>query len=297
MPYSPNEELPFKGRQRQASDAARDANWEAIAQRLHHQHLLPLPRRHYWVRWTSAAAALLLLAFAAWKVLGPGAYTTISTAYGQTRRIVLPDQSIVVLNGNSSLKWPANWNNANGRNVWLEGEGYFEIAKNNQPNMARFVVHTSSVQVTVLGTKFNVNAYSGQAVVALKEGTVALQYTSGKKAETLTMAPGQVVSIQPTKDDEKPLILTDTVASEMVAEWTSNTYHFAETPLQEIATRILQQHGYTMQFENEELARRSMNGHLHASSLDELLYAIEVTLNVKITKNDIEKTLTVALKQ
>ncbi|HZB14371.1 MAG TPA: FecR domain-containing protein, partial [Chryseolinea sp.] len=78
----------------------------------------------------------------------------VETKYGERRTIVLPDESTVVLNGNSKLKYSKNWSAEQVREVWIDGEGFFAVqhTKSHQ----KFVVHTGEgLSVEVLGTKFN----------------------------------------------------------------------------------------------------------------------------------------------
>jgi ferric-dicitrate binding protein FerR (iron transport regulator) len=75
--------------------------------------------------------------------------------------INLPDGSKVVLNANSKLEYPPGFSN-NTREVYLDGEAYFDIA--HDPGKP-FIVHTGSISTRVLGTAFNINAYRSQQFV------------------------------------------------------------------------------------------------------------------------------------
>jgi len=110
----------------------------------------------------------------------------LSTANGQTYMLVLPDGSKVWLNASSSISYSPASIAQGKRMVKLDGEGYFEIAKDRKHP---FVVETRSQNVQVLGTHFNVNAYSDEPAVTttLLEGSVRL--TVGKNTKMLV--PGQ----------------------------------------------------------------------------------------------------------
>jgi len=113
------------------------------------------------------------------------AFNTISTPRGGQYQVVLPDGTKVWLNAASSLKFPTAFP-GNERNVELTGEAYFEVAKNaNKP----FHVKVNAMQVAVLGTHFNVNAYSDEDAVktTLLEGSVKL--TQGNVSSMLR--PGE----------------------------------------------------------------------------------------------------------
>jgi len=287
-------QLPFSVRRDLRSQEQQASNWQQIEQALEQEvpvrqlGTVAIVRR--MAQWAAAAVIVLAAGWALFtatqKQALPDEDTVIKTAFGEKRKVWLPDSSVVVLNGNSSLKIPKIWLEDTIRNVWLEGEGYFEITKAKTPGKDFFVVHTNSMDVKVLGTKFNVNAYTENASVALKEGKVQVLYT-GKNNDGKTtiyeMKPGDVVLLKPAEAVEPILEKTPT---EVVADWTSNEYHFDYTPLQDIAVMIEQRFGYAVSWQDSVLAERTLNGHMHAANLDELINALEVTLNINIEKKD-----------
>jgi ferric-dicitrate binding protein FerR (iron transport regulator) len=115
-----------------------------------------------------------------------GAVNTLSTANGESYRVRLPDNSLVWLNAASSLTYSANLLEGGKRRVRLQGEGYFEIAKDHKHP---FVVQTAKQQVEVLGTKFNINSYKEEPAIAttLVEGSVKV--TAGPNQRIIS--PGQ----------------------------------------------------------------------------------------------------------
>lgn len=117
---------------------------------------------------------------------------------GETKRIVLPDAPVVVLNGNSELRIAKTWLPDSVRPVWLGGDGYFEVTK----QKGQFIVHTATMEVKVLGTKFNVNAYTNEPSVALKEGAVEVVYNQQAdskmvKAPVLPAYPLRTLLLRP----------------------------------------------------------------------------------------------------
>ena len=208
------EDLPFGFRRLPVSDALREQNWQAVEEAIRQAGPATMPeaagsgaRIIRLVRVVAAAACIAAFGFGIWWIgarTGRPQYASERTGYGEMKTIVLPDSSVVILNSNSSLRIPEQWSDAEGRQVWLEGEAYFQVQK--QPATVRkFVVHTRQVDVEVLGTKFNVNTRRQQAVVSLEEGKVRLLVYKGdsavlEKRAPVVMRPGQVVVVNATQD-------------------------------------------------------------------------------------------------
>ncbi|SKB39788.1 FecR family protein [Daejeonella lutea] len=113
-------------------------------------------------------------------------FNTIETPRGGQFQIVLPDGSKVWLNAASSLKYPVQFSKDE-RKVDLQGEGYFEIAKDRE---RPFRVRSNNQTVEVLGTHFNISAYEEEKSIftTLLEGSVKILTTEGLSR---TMKPGE----------------------------------------------------------------------------------------------------------
>lgn len=112
-------------------------------------------------------------------------FNTISTQRGGQYQVVLPDGSKVWLNSVSSLRFPTFFN-GNQRRVEITGEAYFEVAQNKE---IPFVVSVNGAEIEVLGTHFNVNAYSDESIIrtTLLEGSVKF----AKDGNVAILNPGQ----------------------------------------------------------------------------------------------------------
>ncbi len=111
---------------------------------------------------------------------------------GQKSKIHLPDGSTVYLNAGSRITYLSDFNN-NSRKLSLEGEAYFEVAKN--PDIP-FEVHTDGVVVTAVGTSFNVNAFVSKNIesIALNTGKVKIERidVDGSQAVPSYLVPGDM---------------------------------------------------------------------------------------------------------
>lgn len=209
------------------------------------------PVRRLRSRWWKAAAAVLLLVLAAgaWLLLKPSPLETASTPAGRRTRLTLPDGSQVWLNVSSRLQYSKNMKTGN-REVHLEGEGYFEIAQNEQHP---FIIHTKDISVQVLGTTFNLKAYPGDATLetTLVEGRVAInlnrdpaksqQLTPGHKL-TLTRKAASSNPTTPQQDwgdflaEVQPVLPEGADSTVSETTWRNDRLQFKDKSFAELAT-------------------------------------------------------------
>lgn len=238
------------------------------------------------MRALAAAVVLPLIAYGSYQLychLSEISTKSFHTAYGEIRQVVLPDSSIVYLNANSTLRIPSAWNAAESRTVWLEGEAYFEIMKKPGADNAPFIVHTSGVDVAVLGTKFNVNMLGSKTTVSLKEGKVQLtaKVPVAEGNKVFVMKPGDEVLVE--KDRAQ---LKEAVNTELIADWRNHRYHFDNTSIQEISSLIESKFGFTVVIKDTAIKQRRISGDLYAEDIAQLSRALSVTMNIYIEQKD-----------
>ncbi len=121
-------------------------------------------------------------------------FTEVYSPYGHKTMVLLPDSSQVWLNGNSRLRYSANFRES--RYVELTGEGLFKVTKNPK---SLFTVNSQNLQLEVYGTTFNVKSYPEDNVseVALVEGSVGLFHN---KQLMKKMVPGEVIAYDVQED-------------------------------------------------------------------------------------------------
>ena len=166
-------------------------SWPLLQSRLKRTSL----RRTLWMR-VAGVAAVVLLCIAGWQAyeqFRPVEMMTV-TAQAETRTVVLPDRTEVILNRYSTLTYPKDFRREARREVSLQGGAYFEVAKD--PSHP-FVVEAGEVQVEVLGTHFNVEAYPRDREVrtTLLEGSVAVSLPSRSQrlaADDISWSHGQL---------------------------------------------------------------------------------------------------------
>lgn len=167
---------------------------------------------------------------------GHAAMNTLTTAKGETYIVTLPDQSRVWLNAASSLTYPASLNERGLRRVRLEGEAYFEVAKDKK---RPFVVESRNQVVTVLGTHFNINSYRNERAVktALLEGSVKVNPVTGygniMKDIERVLKPGQQSSL-----DGKHVIEVEEANLDEVLAWKDGFFRFNGENVQSIMRKL-----------------------------------------------------------
>jgi transmembrane sensor len=118
---------------------------------------------------------------------------------GSKSNIILPDGTTVLLNAGSKLAYSFSYGNTT-REVILEGEAYFKVAKNREKP---FIVQTAKASIKALGTEFNVKAYpeENRVEAILVKGSILIQQKSGKNSSVnrdpngVILRPGQKMSI------------------------------------------------------------------------------------------------------
>lgn len=155
-------------------------------------------------------------------------YNTISTPRGGQYQVVLADGTKVWLNAASTLKFPSAFTQ-NERRVTLTGEGYFEVAQTGKP----FFVDVEDMEVKVLGTHFNVNAYVDEGVIktTLLEGKVEVT-AAGEKA---VLKPGQQAQLEPGM----PILQIKTnVDVDEVTAWKNGLFYFRDADLPSVMKQL-----------------------------------------------------------
>lgn len=257
--------------------------------------------------WRYAAAACIAVAlFATWQWWPSADADKQAVVYGQQlvtqkgsrSQIVLPDGSKVWLNAGSTLDYPKQFTGKT-RAVQLQGEAYFEVAKNvKQP----FIVHTKTFDIKVLGTGFNVRAYPDEdsAVTSLVHGSVEV-ITSGKEKRSILLKPNEKITLSTiiaqeataktglletvllNTVPEKMMLIDDTVQQETA--WVKNQLAFKKMPLVKVALLLENWFGTEIRFRNEDKKALHFTGVFEGQSLDEILETLEATGTFHYTKD------------
>ncbi|MHA4742516.1 FecR family protein [Dyadobacter sp. MSC1_007] len=231
-------------------------------------------------RFWLVAASVTLLVSCGWWFREPLQYKSYQTAYGQTTDVYLEDGSRVALNSNSKLKVPRLGFNGTVREVLLEGEAEFSVS--HTIDNKRFVVKTSDkFQVEVLGTTFSVFARPRGTKVALKSGSVRIDYSQNDLHREVMMEPGDLAFL----DHEGAVQLERKQDMKTFASWKEQRYVFNGTPVREILAMIEENFGQKVSLSDSNIALRSITGNFKTKNAEELLKTISEVLDVKVEQN------------
>lgn len=165
-------------------------------------------------------------------------YCVVSTPAATTTLVTLSDGTRVMLNANSTLEYPASFDDAEVREVRLKGEAHFEVTKN--PHRP-FVVRAGEMQTQVLGTIFDVKAYRKDAPkVTLMQGKVKVS-----NADTeVEMRPGQTATLQADK-------IVVSKASSSASDWLEGDFDMDQVTLAEAMSNIGAWYNKTVVFQSQ----------------------------------------------
>lgn len=177
-------------------------------------------------------------------------YNKLTVPYGKKFDLILSDGTTVFLNSGSSIKYPVKFIQGHNRQVFLNGEAFFDVAKDkNHP----FVVDTKELNVQVLGTKFNVQSYEedSKVDVILVEGSVGLdaQKKLNYKENDLVLEPGFKGSFNKRQKN----ITSKKVNTSIYTSWMTGTVVFRNTPFREIVKKLERLYNVTIILNNKDL--------------------------------------------
>lgn len=206
-----------------------------------------------------------------------------TTAYGEKQQIQLPDGSTVMLNGNSTLTLSSNWDLDKAakepfvREVWLEGEAFFEVKKLSRPT--RFLVHTDHLKVEVLGTRFDVNSRAQKTRVILDEGKVKLL---ARNHPELVMNPGELVEL----NDGDVQFQKKKVNPEAYISWRHDELIFEAIPLPEIIDILKHNYGFKVEVKEKTVTEDMLfTGKVPTDNVSLLLKMLSETFSINITQS------------
>lgn len=255
-----------------------------------------------WLRRMAAVAvSVVIISFAVFFLISSNNNTTVITDLSKLEKkqnskgtksiIELSDGSKVWLNAESKIQYPSLFA-GNTREIYLDGEAFFEVAKNAEKP---FIIHLSNGTVKVLGTSFNVRAYNNETVVetSVATGKVVFipKYNSNKKQDTVFITPNNKVRYQFA--DEKVAVMPTLVSEDKA--WIEGKLIFKAMTLQNITIELERNFGKKAVFLDDEVRDYVFTGSFQNNTLEEIMYYLSLSkskkIYYKITGNELQIAL------
>lgn len=276
------------------NDVAREQSAIAFARVMQKTKLAPHNNRRIILRLAAVAASILLvltLGIFYWdnREHPNEAQSVVTTKKGAKSTVLLPDGTKVWLNADSRISYDKTFGKKT-RDIYLTGEACFDVAHNkSQP----FIVHTKAMNVRVLGTIFNVRAYTEDknTQTTLLRGSVEISLTQNAEKK-IVLKPGEKLIVQnnynaghqlPSKTTNTPDIAILTIAADLKDTsttetlWTRNKLAFDQEPLADIAKSLERWYNVTIHISDSATAGKKYSGAFENKSLEHVLEALKFT--------------------
>ena len=197
----------------------------------------------------------------------------VSTDYGQTYRITLPDGSQVWLNAGSQLHFRTDLHEAAVRQVKLIGEGYFKVSKD--PNRP-FTVEANNQKIEVLGTEFNISNYpQEQTATTLLGGSIKLSLHSSEGQVSRILKPNEQAT------DQGQQLLVQTVDARTSISWMNGDFNFNDETVQQIMNKVARWYNVEIIYQPGFRDQKLMGTISKFENIDKVLKMLEYTGTVK----------------
>ena len=230
----------------------------------------------------AAVVALVSGSVALWRLAGDGAISpgpvamrSLTTRPGERAAFNLVDGSRVTLGASSVLDVPDDYG-SRARDVYLKGQGYFEVIHDPEKP---FRVHSGHAVTQVLGTKFGVRAYPGDSSVAVvvAEGRVGLAAQDGRQGSAV-LTRGDLARLDPAGQ----VRVERGVDVARYLAWTQGRLEFVNAPLREVLPELARWYDLDIRLADSALAGRPLTASLGTESAAEMLRLLEASLDVRV---------------
>jgi transmembrane sensor len=196
----------------------------------------------------------------------------------KTMSVELEDGSFVHLNKNTTFRYPQKFNDSI-RQVFIDGEGFFEVAKRNG---LPFKVTTSKLDIKVLGTSFNVDSYTGktQMAIEVRTGIVAVSRANitSKNNDQIILSEKEMATFLEDKDS----LYKSPLSNENYLAWKTGVLEFDRTALLDVIKTLNETYDNNISINDQQLGNCLLTARFNNISLVEVLDALTSTYNLKI---------------
>jgi transmembrane sensor len=210
----------------------------------------------------------------------PSLMREVVTENGQRATIHLDDGSRIKLNSGSSLSHPRDFNGEN-RVVYLNGEGYFEIARDNRP----FFVYADHAVIEILGTEFNVSAYDDldEINVVVTDGIVSMYSEKSEINEIAVLGINDMGSMKRIGNGDIQII--HNVNPQNHLGWINYRMQFDNTPMSEVINKLERWYGVEIDVTDNEIKEMKLTAEFKDESIHQVLRVVEIALDIQYKNN------------
>jgi len=205
----------------------------------------------------------------------------VVTTKGQFTKIRLSDGSSILLNAESILKFPERFPD-NIREMWLEGEAYFEVSDDSERS---FRVNASGALIEVLGTSFIINSRmseNGGVSVVVSEGVVSLRSEEESNEQAVTIEEGMMSRWDLMTGASAPVI----VDLQRELAWIRGELIFESTPLVDVITQLERRYNIIIQVEDESILQRRLTANYYVEPIDEIIKNVALSVGITYRKEN-----------
>jgi len=253
-----------------ASTVDESRAWQKFHQRIH-----PAPVRRTSFGWMRIAASVIIivgLGLLAYRVFNDRTKEMTVVAQKTVLNDTLPDGSVVTVNKGSSISYASKFKGET-RQVSLKGEAFFNVTPNKKKP---FIISVNDVQITVVGTSFNVKTINGNTDVVVETGIV----TVTRAGKTVVLKANEEVIVN-VKDSA---LTKEKVSDQLYKYYRTKEFVCDDTPLWKLVEVLNEAYNSHIVIGDPALKDMRINTTFNNESLDQVLNVISLTLNTRINK-------------
>ncbi|HEX6169783.1 MAG TPA: FecR domain-containing protein [Chitinophagaceae bacterium] len=264
-----------------AADSTLDVNkaWQRFQKRVTDQKEIPQIISRSRFSWMKVAASAILVAG-----LGIAVYFLINKNNEPTEMVAqtgqnvlvdtLPDGSVITLNKRSTITYPSKFK-GDTRAIALKGEAFFNVAPDKKKP---FVISVNDVQVTVVGTSFNIKSENGNTEVVVETGIVRVS-RSGK---TVELSAGEKINMHANDSNA----IKEPVTDKLYNYYRSKVFVCDDTPLWKLVQVLNEAYDANIIIGRKELNDKKLNTTFNNESLEQVLEIIHLTFDITVIKKE-----------
>lgn len=217
----------------------------------------------------------------------------VNTANAQRANLTLGDGTKVMLNAGSRIRFP-NQFEADHREVFLEGEAYFEVARN--PDKP-FVIHAGETVTRVLGTRFTVRSYpeDQQVRVVVEEGRVSFGLAKSNNPSAKAILTANELGRYHANGSEIETAIVEDL--QLYLGWREGYLKFRQKPMGKVAYALEHRYGVKVAFEDPRIKKKTLTAFLKSRSIRNVLDVIAMSLDINYKLENDKVTFTQTTQQ